>query len=87
MPRSCLDSLSKLCTYSNAVHAHERVAGWHCSQVSQSLDFLSCCRSQSGADAEYSEGSEAPPKFFEQLCGHFKIDEEQQKVFQSLAAL
>lgn len=34
---------------------------------------------------EYSESSERPPKFFEQLCGRFKINEEQQKVFQEFS--
>ena len=43
------------------------------------------CRRESGADGEYSEGSEAPPRFFEQLCGRFKISEEQQEVFQEFS--
>ena len=34
---------------------------------------------------EYSESSERPPKFFEQLCGQFNINEEQQKVFQEFS--
>ena len=41
------------------------------------------CRSDESV--EYSESSERPPQFFEQLCGRFKINEEQQKVFQEFS--
>ena len=47
------------------------------------LTCVSCLCS--GGSGQYSEASDAPPQFFEQLCGRFKVDEEQMGVLQEFS--
>ena len=44
-----------------------------------------CAMLCSQSSGQYSEASDAPPQFFEQLCGRFKVDEEQMGVLQEFS--
>ena len=39
----------------------------------------------SPASRQYSEASEGPPQFFEQLCGRFEVNQEQMDGFQDFS--